>query len=517
MQRPVQKAYILVSNDPNEIQKRSAETARTLYTMISTCLGPRAMQKMVITKMNSIQLTNDGNTILRELDVSHPSARCLIELSATQDNICGDGTTSVVILASKLLSTVVEILDDHHAIHVCSALTKAKDICIKKIEGMGCSMSENIMKIVEASVSTKMCAYLNVPIAKLAYEAAEKVKTKNGDKESFTVDIKTDVRVEKILGMVEESHVLDGILMDKDIVHPQMRRKIENPRIVVLDCPLEYKKGESVTNMEFYDKTDFEKTLQIEEEQVRQMCAKILEVQPDVLVTEKGICDLALSILFQNNVTAVRRIKKTEAIRICKCTGASMVTKIEDLKEKHVGNAGLFEYIKINESNYCKISGCKDSKAVTVVLRGPSQDILAELERNLMDALRTCKNILADPMAVPGGGATEMNCALTLEMEDGSVVEKQTFAVCAEALKTIPSILIGNSGAKNPLEVLNSLSNKLKTNAYCGISISGEIKDMREIVMEPIIVKLQCIKSAFDAVSQLLRVDGIIEAKTKLN
>lgn len=553
MQRPLQKAYIVVSNDPYEIQKMSRDAALTLFSMISTCLGPRAMQKMVITKIGTIHVVNDGNCILRELDVGHPSARCLIELSRTQDERCGDGTTSVVVLGAKLLGNIVELIDNYHPIHICGALQKAKDICIKAIESVTVVLNtdDSILDIVRASVSTKLCSIIKVPIPELAFKACKMVKTKienfnivesfknltvnenvastentkddqkkiSDEKtpEKYYVDIKNDIKVEKIIGDFKDSFVLDGIMIQKEIVHPQMRRNIENPRIVVFDCPLEYKKGESVTNMELHGKDDLAKALEIEEEQVRNICTKILSVKPDLVVTEKGISDLALSVLRDNNVTAIRRITKSEATRICKATGASMISRIEDLEDKHVGTAGLFESIKINNDNYCKIHKCVAPKAVSVILYGVSMEILADLERNFMDAVNTCKHVMENPSVVPGGGSTEMNCAVALENAEGSDIETATYKLCADALKTIPSILLGNSGIKNTLFVLNELKYKLSNNPYLGISISGEVKDMRGLVMEPDIVKIQVIKSAFEAVSQILRVDGIIEAKTKSN
>lgn len=517
MQRPVQKAYILVSSDPNEIQKMSAYAAQTLSSIIKTCLGPRAMQKMVLTKINSIELTNDGNSILREMDVSHPAARCLIELSQTQDNECGDGTTSVVILAAELLSKTVRLLDQYHPIRLCKALSKAQAICLSKLASIAVVAEESrLLQIVESSIATKLCTVLKVPIASLAIQAASYVKTQGRPGTGPSLDIKTDIRVEKILGQFEECHVLDGILLEKEIVHAQMRRDIANPRIILLDCPLEYKKGESVTSMEFSRTEDFARSLQIEEEQIRRICSSIAALKPDLLFTEKGISDLALSILHENNITAVRRIKKTESIRLSRATGATVMNRIEDLEPKHLGTAGKFEYLKINKDHYCRISQCPAPRAVTVVLRGPSNDMLAELERNFMDAIKVVKNLLTSPLLVPGGGSSEMNCAVALRAAAGDSLEQAVYAACSDALAIIPSIISSNSGSGNPLEMLHRLEQSLSASPLSGVDgITGEIRDMGPLVMEPMAVKAQCLKSSFGAVMQLLRVDGIIETKTK--
>ncbi|KAI5149442.1 T-complex protein 1 subunit gamma [Enteropsectra breve] len=541
MNRSKPKAYILVSSSPNEIQRNSAHAAKTLLSIVRTCLGPRAMQKMILTKINSIEMTNDGNSILREMDVSHPSARCLIELSQTQDNECGDGTTSVLILAAELLNKMVLLLERFHPVQICAAMGKARDVCLSALNEVSVSSDESsLIETVRASVSTKLCAVLKVPIPELALKAAQILASesnndcnndsKNGSNNSRNennnskagkrkvLDLKTDIKIEKILGNFTECEVINGILIEKEIIHAQMRRTIESPRILLVDSSLEYKKGESVTNMEFSGGADFERALEIEEETIRKMCKHIVDIKPDLLIAEKGISDLALSILYENNITALRRVKRSDMIRIAKASGAVIMNRLEDLKESHLGKAGMFEYIKINRDNYCKISGCGKPGAVCVVLRGPSKDLLAELERNFMDAIKVCKNLLVDPAMVPGCGASEMHMAVSLAgNENFTAAEKEVFAGCSDALKIIPSILSSNSGMGNTLDILSKVedmhSNGMKFTGVDGVS--GDAVDARKLVMEPISVKVQMVKSAFGSVMQLLRVDGIIETKNR--
>ncbi|KHN69611.1 subunit gamma of T-complex protein 1 [Ordospora colligata] len=512
------KLYILVPDKPAQIQNESAIAAKTISSVIRTCLGPRAMQKMVLTKINSIELTNDGNAILRELDVAHPSARSLIELAKTQDDEVGDGTTSVVILAAEILGEMRNVLDKNiHPIKICKALSKALEICIKTIESASLSLDTSNdstrLMIIRGSVATKVCGVLKIPIEELALETVKKVYSKEDNK----CDLKTNMKVEKILGgNFLESEVLDGVLINKEIIHPQMHRKIENPRIVMIESPLEYKKGESQTNYEFSKEDAFTKALEVEEEQVREMCREILAVNPDIVVCEKGVSDLALSILFENNITGLRRMKKTDMSRLSKVCGARIVNRAEDLDEKHVGTlCGSFEYVKHGEEYYCKFSKCANPKACSVIIRGPTKDILNELERNFMDAVKVAKNIFVSPKLCPGGGAMEMAMARALKESIGKdEAETEVFSRMASALAVIPSILLENSGVFNPMEAITVLEQKQKEGSFYGIDgISGEVVDTRSIVLEPYAVKSQCIKSAVEAVSQLLRIDGIIESK----
>lgn len=509
------KLYILVPDRPSQIQQESATASSMISSVIKTCLGPKAMQKMVITKINSIEITNDGNSILREIDVSHPSARSIIELARTQDDEVGDGTTSVVILASEILQMMSSVLNTElketcrfpHPIKVCGYLTNVSKLIKTVLEEMALNIQdteESIRAIVRSSIETKLCSILKVPIDVMAYDVVKKI-TENG-----ICDLKNNIKIEKILGgNMVQSGILDGIIINKDIIHPQMRKRIENPRIVILDTPLEYKKGESQTNYEFKNKDDFTKALEMEERQIRSMCSFILNVQPDIVICEKGICDLALAILFQNNITAIRRIKKTESVRLSKATGALIVNRVEDLENKHVGiKCGLFEYLKCGDEYYSQFSKCIEPKACSVIIRGPTKDIMNELERNFFDAAKVAKNLLLSPKLLPGGGCLEMNICRKLKgIKSEDPLENLIYKKIAEALKIIPTVLLINSGVFNPLMKIELLENEISRNQYCGINgVTGEIEDMRNVILEPFAVKNQIYNSAIQAVLQLLRV-----------
>ncbi|ORD94515.1 TCPG [Enterospora canceri] len=466
---------------------------------------------MVLTKINTVEMTNDGNSILRELDVGHPSARCLIELSQTQDEECGDGTTTVIILAAELLDKMVALLDKMHPIRLCRELTRVKNECIENLNGLGRKEEADVLQVVRSAVSTKLCTVIRLNIPEMAVEAAKKIKDENGP---ILCDIKHNLSILKINGDFKESQVLDGIIIEKDIIHAQMRRRIEEAKVLMLGCGLEYKKGETATSVKIRDGDDFTKMLQKEETQVRAMVDKIKATGADLVLCEKGISDLALSIMQENNITALRRFKKSDMNRLAKATGSTVLSNLDEFDSesgsKLLGFCGLFEYKKIGETFYSFFTKCKEPKAVSVVIAAPTRDLANELERNFYDGVKVARNMIESDTVLTGGGATEMALAVLL----GEGEKTRVRSGVAEALKSIPSILATNSGAENTLELLSVLYNKQKEtrNFNLGINgITGEICEMDKIVSEAFKVKSQTIKSAFDAVMQLLRVDGIIE------
>lgn len=337
------------------------------------------------------------------------------------------------------------------------------------------------------------------------------------------VDIKRYARVEKIPGgEIEDSEVLDGVMLNKDITHPKMRRRIENPRVMLLDCPLEYKKGESQTNIEISKEEDWNRILQIEEEQVKAMCDAIIALKPDLVITEKGVSDLAQHFLVKANITALRRVRKTDNNRIARATGATIVNSIFSATSSDIGtHCGLFEISKIGDEYFTFLTKCKDPKACTILLRGPSKDVLNEIERNLQDAMGVARNVIWNPRLCPGGGATEMAVAVGLERRAKSVegVAQWPYRAVAEAMEVIPRTLIQNSG-NSPIRVLTQLRAKHAEGADGSGSSwgidgdNGKVVDMKEYgVWEPLAVKAQSVKTAVESACLLLRVDDIVAAK----
>lgn len=279
----------------------------------------------------------------------------------------------------------------------------------------------------------------------------------NGKKE---IDVKRYARIEKIPGgEIEDSRVLDGVMLNKDITHPKMRRRIENPRVILLDCPLEYKKGESQTNIEITKEEDWARILEIEEEQIKQICEHILAFKPDLVITEKGVSDLAQHYLLKGNVTALRRVRKGDNNRIARATGATIVNRVEDIREADVGTrCGLFNIELIGDEYFTFLTKCKDPQACTILLRGPSKDILNEIERNLQDAMAVARNVYFEPRLAPGGGATEMAISVRLAEKAKEIegISQWPYKAVSDALEVIPRTLVQNCGA-NPIRVLSSL------------------------------------------------------------
>ncbi|RYP50819.1 hypothetical protein DL768_003737 [Monosporascus sp. mg162] len=504
-------------------QLSNIAAAKTVADIIRSCLGPKAMLKMLLDPMGGIVLTNDGHAILREIEVSHPAAKSMIELSRTQDEEVGDGTTSVIILGGEILAQALPQLERNiHPVVIISAFKHALKDALDIIDEISLPIDINddkaMKSLISSSIGTKFVSRWSDLMCSLALNAVRTVtwEANNGKRE---VDIKRYARVEKVPGgEIEDSRVLDGVMLNKDITHPKMRRRIENPRIVLLDCNLEYKKGESQTNIEITKEEDWNRILQIEEEAVKSMCEAILALKPDLVITEKGVSDLAQHYFMKANVTALRRVRKTDNNRIARATGATIVNRVEDIQESDVGTqCGLFEIEKIGDEYFTFLTKCKSPKACTILLRGPSKDILNEIERNLQDAMGVARNVMFHPRLSPGGGATEMAVAVRLGQLAKSIegVQQWPYRAVADALEVIPRTLVQNAGA-SPVRVLTELRAK-QSEGKSSWGINGEtgsIVDMQEYgIWEPEAIKLQSIKTAIEAACLLLRVDDICSAK----
>ncbi|KAI0088938.1 T-complex protein 1 [Irpex rosettiformis] len=529
MQGGGQTPVFVMNTTPERQTGRKAQisnitAAKTVADVIRTCLGPKAMLKMILDPMGGILLTNDGNAILREIDVAHPAAKNMIELSRTQDEECGDGTTSVIILAGEILAQSLSQLErDIHPVVIISAYNKALKEALEIVKRISIpidtSSDEDMLSLIKTSIGTKFVSRWSELMCKLALEA---VRTVALDEDGVkTVDIKRYARVEKIPGgEIEQSRVLKGIMLNKDITHPQMRRRIANPRIILLDCPLEYKKGESQTNIEISKEADWSRIQELEEEQVKAMVDKILEFKPDLVITEKGVSDYAQHFFYRANVSAIRRVRKSDNNRIARAVGATIVNRIEDLRESDVGTkCGLFSIEKIGDEYFTFLDECTTPKACTILLRGPSKDILNEIDRNLADAMSVARNVFFNPILAPGGGATEMAISVGLHAKARTIqgVEGGPFRAVADAMEVIPRTLVQNSGG-NAIRVLTELRAKHANGEHSwGINgDTGKIVDMKEYgLYESASVKIQTFKTAIEAARVLLRVDDVVQATRK--
>lgn len=509
-------------------QISNIQAGKAVSSIVRSTLGPKAMLKMMLDPIGGICMTNDGNAILREIDVVHPAAKSMIELSRAQDEEVGDGTTSVIILAGEMLKVSEQFFKKEiHPSVVVSGYYKALEDAINYAESISNPVNieneQEVNDVIKSCLATKFAAKWDNLISDLALKAVKIVYNK--DSKVFDCDIKKYAKVEKIPGgELSECVVLDGVVLNKDVIHPQMRRRIENPRIVLLDSTLEYKKGESQTNCEFTKETDFTAALEQEKKEVKKLCEQIIKLKPDLVITEKGASDLAAYYFQKANISVIRRLRKTDNNRVAKATGATIVNRPEELTENDVGkNCGLFEIKKIGDEYYAYFVQCKNPKACSIILRGASKDVLHEMQRNLEDAMCVCRNIFREPKLVPGGGAFEMEISAKL-MENSKNVEgliQLPYVAIARALEVIPRTLIENCGADvvrtiTDLRAKHSDPNN-KDRVYLGVDGNkGVIANMKDLkIFDTLAVKKQTLKTSIESCCMILRIDDIVSGIKK--
>ena len=488
------------------------------------------MLKMLLDPMGTIVLTNDGHALLREIDASHPTAKSMMEVSRAQDEEVGDGTTSVIVLAAEVLAVAEPFVKttNLHPTVLVSAYTAALGQAMEILEQQAKTVdldkdTELLQQLVQSTVGTKFVSRWRDQMVDMALQAVLTVVSKTSEAAASEVDLKRYVKVEKIPGgSVQESQVLKGVMFQKEPVHSAMRRSIEKPRILLLDTPLEYKKGESTTTMEITSDQDWNTLLQLEEDYVKTMCEQIIAHKPDIVITEKGVSDLAQHYLQKANITAFRRLRKTDNNRIARATGATIVSRVDEIQERDIGTGcGLFEMQMVGNSEFCFLTECEDPKACTIVLRGGSKDVLNEMERNLQDALQVVRNVVYQPKVVPGGGAIEMalSVGLTRAGQTYQGIGQGPYLALAEAMEVIPRTLAQNCGV-NVMRTLTQLRTKhMEATGPCAWGINGmtgELVDMNEYgIWEPFSVKAQTIKTAIEQACMILRIDDIVSGSKK--
>jgi T-complex protein 1 subunit gamma len=522
--------FVLNKNTKREqgrkAQLTNIQAGKTVASIVRTTLGPRAMLKMLLDPMGGIVMTNDGNAILREVDVSHPAAKNMIELSRAQDEEVGDGTTSVIILAGEMLGVAEPLLEKKlHPTLIVSGYMKALEDSQSLLKELAYPIDtanpEEMRGIVKGAIDTKFSSRWGSLISDLALKAVQTVCVVKADG-SKDIDVKRYAKVEKLSGgELTDCEVLDGVMFNKDITHPRMRREIKMPRVCLLDCPLEYKKGESQTNVEITKEADWEKLLMQEEEEVKKMCDDVIRIKPDVVITEKGVSDLAQHFLLKANISVIRRVRKTDNNRIARVTGASICNRTEELTEAYIGTqAGLFKIKQIGDEYFTFITECKEPKACSVILRGASRDVLNEMERNLHDAFNVARNIILEPRLLPGGGAVEMELAARMK-EKAKLIEgtrQYAYRAVADALEVIPRSLAHNCGA----DVVRVMTDLRARHAVAGGETwgidgsKGVVTDVKALgVMDTYAVKQQTLRTAIEAAAMLLRIDDIISGISK--
>lgn len=491
--------------------------AKVVAESVRSALGPKGMDKMLVDSFGDVTVTSDGRTILDEMDVQHPAAKMLVEVAKAQDNEAGDGTTSVVIIAGELLSRAEELIDkDVHPTIIIDGYRKAAEKALETLEKIAIKIdptsSEYLRKAAMTSMASKLVADYKEYLADLAVKAMLEVAEKDGTNWKVDVD---DVKVEKKTGeSLDDTSLINGIVLDKEIVHSGMPKRMEKAKIALLDTSLENEKTEFDAKLNIETPDQIEAFLNQEETMLKDMVDKIVKAGANVVICQKGIDDLVQHFLSRKGIIAVRRAKKSDMEKLAKATGGKIVTKLDEISSSDLGYAELVEERRIGDDKMTFVEGCKNPQAVTILIRGGSERLTAEAERSLHDALCVIRDLIQDPRVVAGGGAPEIEMSKVLRKYAGTLPGKEQLAarVFAEALESIPVTLSENAGLQ-PIDIISDLRSKHDAGElWAGIEVrEGKVQDMSKIgVFEPLTVKKQIIKSASEAATMILKIDDII-------
>ncbi|MEM2564507.1 MAG: thermosome subunit beta [Candidatus Bathyarchaeia archaeon] len=502
-----------------EAQHNNIMAARIIAETVRTSLGPKGMDKMLVDSLGDVTITNDGKTILDEIEVEHPAAKMMVEVAKTQDKEVGDGTTSVVVVAGELLTKAEELLNKNvHPTVIIDGYRKAADKALEILEKIAIPVDpmdkEFLKKVAMTSMASKLVSENREHLAEIAVDAILHVAQKVGDQYKADLD---DILVQKKPGeSITDTVLIKGMILDKEVVHPGMPKRVENARIALLDCPLEIEKTEFDAKINIETPEQMEAFLREEENMLRGMVEKIARVGANVVICQKGIDDMAQHFLARKGILAVRRVKKSDMEKLAKATGGRVVTNLEDLTERDLGYAKLVEERKIGDDKMVFIEGCKNPRAVAILIRGGTERTVDEAERSLHDALCVVRDVVQEPKILAGGGAPEIEVAKALRDYAQSLPGREQLAVqsFAESLEVIPIALAENAGL-DPIDILSELrARHEKGEIWAGVDVfSGKIKDMRELnVYEPLAVKRQVIKSATEAATMILKIDDVIAA-----
>ncbi len=495
--------------------------AKAIADSVRSTLGPRGLDKMLVDSMGDVVVTNDGVTILKEMDVEHPAAKMLVEVAKTQDQEAGDGTTTAVILAGELLKRAEGLIEQNIHPTIISqgyrlAAQKALEVLNEISEPVHIEDHETLTRVAVTSMSSKSVSFNRELLAQFAVKAVQAVAEKR--ESAYNVDLDNIQVIKKQGGAITDSQLIEGVIVDKEKVHSGMPPRVENPTIALLDAALEIKKTEIDAKIEINDPSQLNAFLQEEENMLRRMVEQVKKSGANVAFCQKGIDDLAQHFLAKEGIYAVRRVKKSDMEKLAKATGANIVSKVSELTKDDVGAAGLVEERKIGEDALTFVTGCKNAKAVSVLLRGGTEHVLDEIERSMEDALNVVAVAVEDSKVVFGGGSSAEEIALRLRDVAAKVGgrEQIAFETFAEALETVPRTLAENAGL-DPIDILIELRQSHKGGKkFSGVNVhSGKVEDMKTLhVVEPIRVGRQAIQSATDAAVMILRIDDVIASKT---
>ncbi len=503
-----------------DAQRLNILAARIIAETVRTTLGPKGMDKMLVDSLGDVVVTNDGATILDRIDLQHPAAKMMVEVAKTQDKEAGDGTTTAVVIAGELLRKAEELLDQNiHPSIIVKGYTMAAEKAQEILDGIAIEVTpddeDTLMKIAMTSITGKNAESHKELFAKLAVEAVKQVAEKKDGK--FVVDI-DNIKIEKKAGeSVEESELVRGVVIDKERVHPRMPKRVENAKIALINDALEVKKTETDAKINITSPDQLYSFLEQEEKMLKEMVEQIAATGANVLFVQKGIDDLAQHYLAKAGILAVRRVKKSDMEKLAKATGAKVVTNVKDLTPEDLGYAEVVEERKIAGESMIFVEGCRNPKAVTILVRGGTEHVVDEVERALEDAIKVTKDVMEDGAVLPAGGAGEIELSIKLDEFAKEVGGKEALAIenFAEALKIIPKTLAENAGLDTVEMLVKAISEHKNRGVAIGIDVfAGEPADMlAKGIIEPLRVKKQAIKSASEAAVMILRIDDVIAAK----
>ena len=502
-----------------DAQGMNLMAARAVAEAVRTTLGPKGMDKMLVDSLGDVVITNDGVTILKEMDIEHPAAKMIVEIAKTQDDEVGDGTTTAVILAGELLKRSENLLDqDIHPTVIAAgyraAATKARELLDSLAYSVTLKDEDLLRQFAITAMAGKGAEAVSDKLADLTVKSVKAVVDESGK-----VDV-DDIKVEKkVGGTIGDSELIQGLVIDKERIHPNMPKTVKNAKIALLDCPLEIEKTEIDAKIEITSPDQLQSFLDQEEKMLKNMVDKIKATGANVVFCQKGVDDLVQHYLAKNGILAARRVKESDLKKLAKATGAKVSTSIDELTKEDLGVAGLVEERKIGDENMIFVEKCKDPKAVSLILRGGTEHVVDELERAVHDALRVVGVVVEDKKYVAGGGSTEVELALRLKEYASTVGGREQLAIeaFADSMEIIPRTLAENAGL-DPIDTLVDLRSKHEgkkgDGKNFGINVfTGEAVDMKKAgVIEPLRVKTQAISGASEAAVMILRIDDVIAA-----
>jgi thermosome len=500
-----------------DAQQNNIAAAKLVAQLVRSSLGPRGLDKMLVDSLGDVTITNDGATILKEIDVQHPAAKMMVEISKTVDNEVGDGTTSSVIFGGALLARAEDLLNkDVHSSTIIDGYQAAADKTLEIYSDLAKKIQPDdrasLLKIATTSMQSKLISEDSGLLSKIIVDAILSIATKKGD--NYFVDLE-NIKVEKKAGgSIDDTQIIKGIVLDKEIVHSGMPTRIEKAKIALLNSALEIEKTELSSEIRITDPTQMQMFLEEENRMLKAMVDKLHDVGANVLICQKGIDDISQHYLAKYGIMAVRRVKESDMIKLSKATGGRVISNIDDLSENDLGIADLAHQKKVESDKWVFIEGCKHPQSVTMLIRGGTQRVIDEVDRSIHDSLMVVKDVIEKPAIVAGGGAPEAFAASLLKDWADNFDGREQLAIkkYAEALETIPLTIAENAGM-DPIDTMANLRAKQNQGQkWTGIDAKNmKIADMMGIsVVEPIVVKEQIIKSATEAACMVLRIDDVI-------